>query len=123
MVNDVVATQQRLDFFNSIFLIIYGLIAILILSIFFLIKSKIGWKKSFKVVGASLGITFVLETLFWIIGFKFGMFTVMCASFGGCPSQFDIFLSYLPYTLISVFIITLFLFSLVVFLRRGTLPS
>ena len=118
MVEEIVTAQQKLDFFNPFFLTLYGLAAIFFLSIFFLIKSKIGWKKSSNIIGISLGITFILEVLFWVIGSNIGMFLVMCGSFKDCPSQFDTFLFYLPYTGIFVFMITLFIFSLIMFIRR-----
>jgi len=120
MVDIVTETKNRFDFFNSAFLMIYISIALLTLSILFIVKSRAGWKKSLGIISVSLGMTFVLESLFWFVGYSFGRFQVMCASFSDCPSQFENFLFYyLPYTAVFIFIVVLFICSLILFFRRN----
>ena len=67
-----------------------------------------------KIAGISLLITAIIELAFYIIGSFFNIFMVYCEpGYYECPSQFDMFISYLPFTAIPIFLITFVIYSLI----------
>ncbi len=78
-------------------------------------KEKINYM---KIAWVSLLITLGIEVLFYVIGSSFDMFVVYCFSGANCPTQFDIFVSYLPYTAIVIFLITFVIYSLIKIFKR-----
>ena len=99
-----------------VFAVFYIVIVFLIL--FFITKLKQRFKEIIKVVGISFLITFILEALFYVIGSFFRFYVVFCELGHNCPSQFQIYIEFAKWIFIPLFLIVLFIYYLVLFLRR-----
>lgn len=99
-----------------VFAVFYIVIVLLIL--FFIIKLKQRAKQIIKGVGISFLITFILEALFYVVGSFLKFYVVFCEVGYNCPSQFQIYFEVAKWTFVPLFLIVLFIYYLVLFLRR-----
>ncbi len=74
-------------------------------------KKKINYS---EIAGISFLITIAIEVIFYIITYSFGLLIPVCQSgYYGCPSQFENFVYFLPYTAIPLFLVTFIIYYLV----------
>jgi len=102
---------------SEFYLIAFLAIVVVSLTIFFIKKLNYNLNKILKSIWVSLAITAGIEILFFIIG-NFGMFRVKCKEGIACITPFEVFLKALPYTATVIFLIVIFIYYLIKFIKR-----
>ena len=96
------------------YIIILSVLFIVGLIIFFIKKLDYDINQILKSVGISLLITLIIEILIFI----FFKPTIYCGLGESCPSSFEYFLGFLPYTAATIFLITILIYYIVKFIKN-----
>lgn len=115
---EVNVVSERTILSPLFYIILFSIISIIGLIIFFIKKLNYNFSKILKSIVISLLITLIIEVLFYVVGSWLHWFMVYCSGWGKCPSSFEIFIGYLPYTATTIFLITILTYYLVKFVRR-----
>jgi len=110
--------ELRSSYSSAFYLMLLATLVVIGLVAFLMWKQRHGWKQVLRAVWISALITVLTEVIIFLVGIPLKLWMVWCSIGSKCPSQFDMFFVYAPYTTAGIFLVTLLIFCLVAYSNK-----